>query len=663
MRFKRWIDHLPPWASWGSLAASGVFSGPELAMMALPLLAGGAVEASGFRLSRWTKVIEISCLLVLAAGWVAKVGWVLTVIFLLFTLLGARLALPKGHSQRVQILFMAFLVFLLTAVANFSISFLPWALIWVTTAIMSLLNLNWHRRDALMRGQAERPPLRQALAWTLLTALISVAIFVALPRPDFGQRPTPFGISGLGGTRAGLTESLSLDGGGAIFGGSEVVARLVPPAGISLEERRAIESRMPLLLGHRLERAEDGKWGLLLGNPRTPPRWDVLVAYGLEGLPGSIEYYVYPSPKGIIPLPYGALQVSPPPRIRISLAFGGAAQWAYPPARPLPLYFALGPIELENIDEGSIHWRRLKEPDPATAEALDWSLRVAPHPMNTDELVAALVSDLRTFSYTLDNPSGKARDPLGDFLTRTKAGHCEYFAHALASALRHRGIASRVVNGYRLGEWIDEGGYWLITQDDAHSWVEYVDPGARLWLVADPTPPSAAQYGGRWPIFEKMARVADAMKFHWDRHVVRFSSAQQQMGAEWMIKTGSRIFVPAPRGISARAIIQPLACAAALCALFLAWRNRAWVKGLLPAHYPSGAIKALRPLLKATKVQPMQGETLRNWIMRLADTRPDRKEALLNLANLVEGSAYGQSRENISKPAKMEAREWHRAKR
>jgi len=627
--------------------------------MALPLLAGAAVEVSRLRLARWAKVIEISCLLVLAVGWLAKAGWVLTVIFLLFALLGARLALPKGHSQRVQILFMAFLVFLLTAVANFTISFLPWALAWALAATMSLLNLEWHKNPNLFRGQGERPPLRQTPSWALAAVLISAAIFVVLPRPDFGQRPTPFGISGLGGTRAGLTDSLSLDSGGSIAGSGEVVARIIPPVGISEEGRRAIESRMPLLIGHRLERAQNGKWSLLLGNPRTPPRWDVTVAYGLEGQPGSVECYVYPSPRGIIPLPHGALQVSPPPRMRISLAFGGAAQWAYPPARPLPLYFALGPIELESIDEGSIRWRRLKEPDPATAAALAWSMRVAPYPVDTDELVAALVGELRTYRYTLDNPSGKAKDPLGDFLTRTRAGHCEYFAHALASALRHRGIASRVVNGYRLGEWIGEGGYWLVTQDDAHSWVEYVDPGARLWLVADPTPPGAAQYGRHWPLFEKMARVADAMKFRWDRHVVRFSSAQQQAGAEWMIKTGTRVFSVSP-AVSAKTVIQPLACAAALCALYLMWRKRTWLKRILPSPAPPSAIKALRPLLRASRIPPMQGETLRRWITRLADARPDRKEALLALASQAEGSAYGHSEEDISKPAKAEAKEWRR---
>jgi hypothetical protein len=624
--------------------------------MALPLIASGVLEASKLSLSRWAKAIEASCLLVLVAGWLAKAGWVLTVIYLLFTLLGARLALPKNHSQRVQVVFMSFLLFLLTAVANFSISFLPWALIWVSAAIMSLLNLNWQKGADHPRSKGQRPPLRQTPIWALCATLISAAIFVAIPRPDYGRRPMPFGINGLGGSMAGLTDSLSLNGGGGIFGSGEVVARIVPPGGISHQERKAIESRMSLLIGHRLERAESGKWGLLLGNPRTPPRWDIFIGYGLENSQDSIEYYVYPSPKGIIPLPQGALQIQPPPRMRINLAFGGAAQWAYPLARPLPFGLNLGPFELESIDEGSIRWRRLMEPDPESIEALNWSIRVVPYPMDTFELVKMLIEDLHTFRYTLENPSGKAKDPLGDFLTRTRAGHCEYFAHALASALRHRGIASRVVNGYRLGEWIAEGGYWLVTQDDAHSWVEYVDPSTRLWLSADPTPPGAATYYAHWPFVEKMGRMVDALKFRWDRHVVRFSDAQQQKGAVWAIQMGSQLFAAAQSGAGAKPIIAAIPVALVCAgALFWGWEKRGSLKCFLPAPTPLGAIRALRPLVRSARVSPLQGETLRGWIVRLAEVRPDRREALALLAALIERSVYGQSGEDISKPVKLEA--------
>ena len=44
-------------------------------------------------------------------------------------------------------------------------------------------------------------------------------------------------------------------------------------------------------------------------------------------------------------------------------------------------------------------------------------------------------------------------DPVEDFLVNRKAGHCEYFASALALLLRSVDIRSRVVNGFKGGDW------------------------------------------------------------------------------------------------------------------------------------------------------------------------------------------------------------------
>ena len=44
-------------------------------------------------------------------------------------------------------------------------------------------------------------------------------------------------------------------------------------------------------------------------------------------------------------------------------------------------------------------------------------------------------------------------DPVEDFLVNRKAGHCEYFASALALLLRSVDIRSRIVNGFKGGDW------------------------------------------------------------------------------------------------------------------------------------------------------------------------------------------------------------------
>jgi len=332
-------------------------------------------------------------------------------------------------------------------------------------------------------------------------------------------------------------------------------------------------------------------------------------------------------------------------------------RWAYPLGRPMPFRFSLGALETETIADWQIQRRGLDIPDPATIEALNWSLRVAPDDMPPADLANALTRELQTFRYTLDNPSGGAADPLGDFLTRTRAGHCEFFAHALASALRHRGVASRIVNGYRLGPWIQEGGYWLVTQNEAHSWVEYVNPGTNAWITADPTPPGAASFYRRWLLSEKLGHVMDAMRFRWDRYVVRFSDAEQQRGFSWIQTKAARLWMLRPGKKTAYIF---LAGAALLLGLFAAWKRRNTIRRLFHADIPPGTITALRPLIRSTRLKPLQGETLRAWITRLIALRPDRQTPLSSLADLIEGSVYGNAETDIARPIKQEARAWRK---
>jgi hypothetical protein len=89
--------------------------------------------------------------------------------------------------------------------------------------------------------------------------------------------------------------------------------------------------------------------------------------------------------------------------------------------------------------------------------------------------------------YTLlfvDRPRGNV---IEDFLFETRAGHCEYFASALAVLLRAAGVPSRMVVGYRGGQWFEDGAFYLVRQSDAHAWVEaWVED--RGWTRVDPTP-------------------------------------------------------------------------------------------------------------------------------------------------------------------------------
>ena len=75
--------------------------------------------------------------------------------------------------------------------------------------------------------------------------------------------------------------------------------------------------------------------------------------------------------------------------------------------------------------------------------------------------------------------------PIETFLFKLKKGNCEYFASSFALLLRLNGIPSRLVAGYRGGEYSDLGGYYIVRQRDAHVWTEaYIK---NKWYRFDPS--------------------------------------------------------------------------------------------------------------------------------------------------------------------------------
>ncbi len=77
--------------------------------------------------------------------------------------------------------------------------------------------------------------------------------------------------------------------------------------------------------------------------------------------------------------------------------------------------------------------------------------------------------------------------PLVGFVTRTRSGYCQYFAGAMALMLRYLGIPARVAVGFAGPIYDRTTGTWLITDRDAHAWVEVWFRGYG-WLAFDPTP-------------------------------------------------------------------------------------------------------------------------------------------------------------------------------
>ena len=129
----------------------------------------------------------------------------------------------------------------------------------------------------------------------------------------------------------------------------------------------------------------------------------------------------------------------------------------------------------------------------------------------------------RNYGYTLNLAGKPGADPLAQFLFVTKAGHCEYFASAMAVMLRTLGIPSREVNGFLPGEFNDLAGDYIVRASDAHSWVEAYFPGSG-WIAFDPTPPSNGSDAG---IFSRLNLYLDWMQLTWNEWVINYDFAHQ----------------------------------------------------------------------------------------------------------------------------------------
>jgi protein-glutamine gamma-glutamyltransferase len=179
-------------------------------------------------------------------------------------------------------------------------------------------------------------------------------------------------------------------------------------------------------------------------------------------------------------------------------------------------------------------------------------------PDATRELARSLewyLRDSGKFSYTLKlDVVDSSLDPVEDFLVNRKEGHCEYFASALVLMLRSVGIPSRMVNGFKGGDWNSLARILSVRQKHAHSWAEaYLgdrpadeprrglgDGDVRaaaarakdarpIWLTLDATPAlerdrSIAQVGG---LSGRFRTLTDLVRYIWVFYVVGYDSERQ----------------------------------------------------------------------------------------------------------------------------------------
>lgn len=90
-------------------------------------------------------------------------------------------------------------------------------------------------------------------------------------------------------------------------------------------------------------------------------------------------------------------------------------------------------------------------------------------------------------TYTLDPPQPEnGQDFVDFFLFDSRKGYCQHFATAMTMLLRASGVPARYVEGYAAPS-VSENGVYEVTDEQAHSWVEY-QSSIFGFVTDDPTP-------------------------------------------------------------------------------------------------------------------------------------------------------------------------------
>jgi len=483
--------YLDPFAKWFFPAA--------LAFSLYQYKRGGALSG------RVLTPISIVLFLYIASGFsmenMIQVAADLLVVFLAIRMLG-----EKSGRNYLQVFALSLFCLAASSLYNLSALFLCYLLLLLLLLAVSLVILTFYAHDPEIA--LTRVELKKVLSVSSLMPVAALPIllflFVLLPRTqyplwDFLNRGAP--------KSTGFSETVSP-------GGSSSVSEVKSPA------FRAICPKVPesrlYWRGIVLNGFKDQAWVRL---PIPQEQY-------LRPEPGeTVHQEIYPEPSGS---PYLlALNI---PRQVSGVRHAQSADVVFQARRPLEKrikYEAQSTLsEAIQVKGGIDRDFYLRLPQTVSERVRAQGRELSRPGLSAGEKLRLLERFFRAqgIAYaTTELPVGS--DPLDAFLFVSKRGNCEFFASSGAILLRLAGVPARLVGGYRGGTYNEMGGYYLVTEDMAHVWVEaYVE--GRGWLTVDPTSWSVG-FSRRDEVGRKLRMYLDAIGFYWNKAVITYDLEKQ----------------------------------------------------------------------------------------------------------------------------------------
>ncbi len=268
-----------------------------------------------------------------------------------------------------------------------------------------------------------------------------------------------------------------------------------------------------------------------------------------------------------------------------------------PPARPAVWITTGKESRVADANRVRLHLTQLPERGvPDVVRTLAQHLRAA-LPADADEwMIASACRDWlqNERRYQLPGGPGFARN-LGEFLLGSGAGHCEYFATALALLLRVQDVPCRLVGGYLAHETDPNTPTVIVRAKHAHAWVEVLaDDGS--WHTCDATPAADVAFGNTAPdsVWAAFSQKLDEL---W-RGVTGFDQAAR---ARWL---GTLAQLPTQHPMLLASVL-----AAGIALVYLRRRRQR----------PLPSIHELQRAVRAAGLSLKNGETPRELLVRAAN--------------------------------------------
>ena len=536
------------------------------------------------------------------------------VVSVLAIMLAARLAGVKNSRHYLQI--SALSLFCLASSSLFDLSplFLLYLTLMLLLVVVSLVLLTFYSQDS----QLLLPPtdLRRVLSAGVLMPLVSLPLviffFPLLPRTHM---PLWNFLAVPAARTSGFSDKVE-PGGSPTAGTSRTLAFR---AELPLQPRQLLYWR-----GTVFNRIEGRRW------VRTVPPAENSITAGQR-----VSQTIYPEPGASGSLL--ALDVPVSLSLQRSRRLPDAVFEYQGPAGRRFSYTA------ESVTTGKLSttaeinrpfYLRLPEHVPERIRQLAESIR---RQENSDSGRLALVESFFRnggFRYSMTGlPTGA--DALERFLFEGRQGHCEFFASSSALILRAAGVPARLVGGYLGGEYNQLGGYYLVTEEMAHVWVE-VHIAGQGWLRMDPSSfaqnAAAVWAPSRKNLLLKIRMTLDSLDHSWNRAVITYDFERQAAA----VRTAATRLQGGEAGRLLKALAPWLWCTLGVGAVFVLMFNRS-------RFFPSREERVLRRFYRRVRRDcALEFERGRVGLFELAGR--SHNPALHEFATLYAGAVYRDRR-------------------